>query len=180
MNPDLPSVDVALPEVRRLFTEAGVAFLLVGGVAVVHHGYARTTEDVDVLVEAATADRLDPLLPTHGFERLSPTRLRHLPTGVRVDLLVAGESMPGRHPVRYPSPIEAGGSVRDASVIDLKGLVSLKLHAHRHRDLADVVELLKRIDEAHYIELEAATDNRLRPELSALRRDALEEASLEE
>jgi hypothetical protein len=41
MNSDLPSVDVALGEVRRLLEDAGVRFKLVEGVAVVHHGYAR-------------------------------------------------------------------------------------------------------------------------------------------
>jgi hypothetical protein len=179
MNPDLPAVDVALPEVRRLFAAAQVPFKLVGGVAVVHHGYARTTEDVDILVDSGVASQLDPLLAAHSFERVSSARLRHTPTTVRVDLLVAGEPMPGREPHRYPSPSDVGASARDPMVIDLQGLVSLKLRARRHRDLADVVELLKRLDEAHYLELEAATDRALRQELSDLRRDALEEIAFE-
>jgi hypothetical protein len=58
----------------------------------VHHGYARTTEDVDVLVEAGTADRLDAQLPLYGFERATRTRLRHVATSVRVDLLIASFS----------------------------------------------------------------------------------------
>jgi hypothetical protein len=97
MNPELPAVDAALPALRALMRDAGVAFKLVGGVAVVHHGYARTTEDVDVL------------------------------------------------------------------------------RAARHRDLADVVELLKRVNEGQYLELEAEMAGELRPRLAALREDALAE-----
>ena len=56
MSPELPAVDVALGEVCRLLEDCGADFKLVGGVAVVHHGYARTTEHVDVLIaEGAVA-----------------------------------------------------------------------------------------------------------------------------
>jgi hypothetical protein len=175
MNPELPAPDVALVDVCRLLEAASVAFRLVGGIAVVHHGYARTTEDVDVLVQANARERIKPLLSEHGFERLSPCRLRHVATGVRVDLLFAGEPMPGANRPSYPSPTEVGASPRDARVIDLPGLMMLKLRAGRHRDQADVVELLKRIDEAHYLELEASIDRSMRPDLAALRRDAIEE-----
>jgi hypothetical protein len=50
MNPDLPQVDGALGAVRALLEDAGAKFKIVAGVAVVHHGYARTTVDVDVLL----------------------------------------------------------------------------------------------------------------------------------
>jgi hypothetical protein len=177
MSPELPAVDVALAEVRRLFEDAHIPFKLVGGVAVVHHGYARTTEDIDVLVEAGTAGRLDAQLPLCGFERAAPTRLRHIATGVRVDLLVAGDPLPRDGRGTYPSPLDVGASPRDRHVIDLGGLIELKLRAGRHRDLADAVELLKRVDDAHYLEIEAGVNAVLRSELSALRRDALEELS---
>ncbi len=84
MSPELPAVDVALGEVRRLLEDAGVRFKLVGGVAVVHHGYARTTEDVDVLVEGGAVGRLAPTIASHGFTQQSAARLRHVATGVRV------------------------------------------------------------------------------------------------
>jgi hypothetical protein len=64
--------------------------------------------------------------------------------------------------------------------VDLGGLLELKLLARRHRDLADVVELLKRLDEARYDAIEAAVERSLRPELARLRRDALEELATEQ
>ncbi|HEX3345197.1 MAG TPA: hypothetical protein VHS09_11525, partial [Polyangiaceae bacterium] len=165
VNRELPPVDVALGEVRKLLRDAGVPFRIVGGVAVLHHGYARTTEDIDVLVPTGAGPRIDAALTVHGFERTSAARLRHVASDVRVDVLVAGEPLPRGDGV-YPSPESLGASSRDPEVVDLAGLVALKLAARRHRDLADVVELLKRLDEAHYTALEAAVERPLRPELT--------------
>jgi hypothetical protein len=179
VNSELPPVDVALGELRTLLVDAGAAFRIVGGVAVLHHGYARTREDLAVLVEAGAAARIDARLVAHAFERSSPARLRHVPTGVRVDLLVAGEPLPRDPARRYPSPEALGTSPRDPQIASLPGLLELKLRAARHSDFADVVELLKRLDEPHYDEAEAAVDRALRPELARLRRDALEELASE-
>jgi hypothetical protein len=66
-------------------------------------------------------------------------------------------------------------SPRDPDVVALPGLLELKLRSRRHRDEADVVELLKRLDEAHFLEVEVAVPRDLRPRLTTLRRDALEE-----
>ncbi len=175
MNPDLPAVDAALGDVRRLLEDAGVRFKLVGGVAVVHHGYSRTTEDVDVLVESGASARLEAFLSDHGFARESEVRLRHVATGVRVDLLVGGTPMPRPLSGTYPAPDSLTGSARDPAIVSLEGLLELKLRAGRYRDVADAVELLKRLDEARYIEAEAAVPAGLRPQLAGLRRDALDE-----
>ncbi len=175
MNPNLPPVDMVLGPVRALLEDAGVAFKFVGGVAVVHHGYARTTEDVDVLLASDGPARLRASLASHGFEAVGELRLRHIPTGVRVDLLVAGSPMPRAGSGVYPSPDALRASPRDAGIVGLPGLFGLKLRARRHQDLADVVALLKGLDEARYTEVEAAVDHELRPALADLRRDALEE-----
>jgi hypothetical protein len=175
MNPDLPPVDMAFGAVRALLEDAGVAFKFVGGVAVVHHGYARTTEDVDVLLESDGPARLRASLASHGFEAIGELRLRHILTGVRVDLLVAGSPMPRAGSGAYPSPGALGASARDARIVGLPGLFGLKLRARRHQDLADIVALLKGLNEARYTEVEAEIDPTLRSALAELRRDALEE-----
>lgn len=175
MNPDLPPVDMALGAVRALLVDAGAKFKLVGGVAVVHHGYARTTVDVDVLLERDGPARLRPSLGSHGFQEEGQLRLRHVPTGVRVDLLVAGMPMPRPGSGVYPSPDALRPSPRDPSIVGLSGLFLLKLRARRHQDLADVVALLKALDDVRYTEVEAEVDADVRPALADLRRDALEE-----
>lgn len=180
MNPDLPAVDVALADVRKLLHAAGVPFKLVGGLAVVHHGYPRTTEDIDVLIERPfDPEALPSLLASNGFSQSSPNRLVHASTAVRVDLLVAGSPLPRAGAGTYPSPTELAASPRDPDVVGLAGLLELKLRAGRHRDEADVVELLKRLDEARYIEVEASVDRARRSRLAELRRDALEEMAEE-
>jgi hypothetical protein len=161
MTPNPRNIELALPAARALFTETGAPFLIVGGVAVVHHGYLRTTEDIDVLVDPASL----------------PTLLRHVASDVPIDLLIAGEPMPRPGSPRYPFPDATRASPNDAAIVDLGLLCELKLHAHRHRDLADVVELLQRLTEGRYQEVEAAVPPIMRPELAALRRDALEEQS---
>ena len=77
----------------------------------------------------------------------------------------------------YPSPRDLESSPRDPAIVGLPGLVDLKLWADRHQDRADLVALLKRLDEREYFDLEAAVEPNLRTRLWELRRDALEEAS---
>jgi hypothetical protein len=93
-------------------------------------------------------------------------------------LLVAGDANPRGVP--YPSPTADLASATDVHVISLPGLFDLKLSARRHQDLADLVALLKPIDDPHYIELESQVTASLRPALAELRRDALEELALEQ
>jgi hypothetical protein len=177
MTPNPRNIELALPAARALFTETGAPFLIVGGVAVVHHGYLRTTEDIDVLVDPASLPTLAGRATAHGFMVESRTRLRHVASDVPIDLLIAGEPMPRPGSPRYPFPDATRASPNDAAIVDLGLLCELKLHAHRHRDLADVVELLQRLTEGRYQEVEAAVPPIMRPELAALRRDALEEQS---
>lgn len=157
---------------------AGIPFKIVGGLAVVHHGYARTTEDIDLLVEAGSSEALDARLASHGFTRETPHRLRHRATGVAVHLLVAGEPMPRPGAPPYPGPESLPSSPGDPAVVGLAGLVRLKLLADRHQDRADVVALVKPLDERVYLDLESALEPaELRTHLAELRRDALDEAS---
>ncbi|MBI2893259.1 MAG: hypothetical protein HYY06_06875 [Deltaproteobacteria bacterium] len=173
----VPRVDEALPALRRLLEDAGVHFKLAGGVAVIHHGYVRATDDLDVLVEADALGRIRPLLGSYGFSAESDSRLRHLATGVGVDLLVAGRPLPRAGAGSYPSPVEVGASPGDSAIVDLPSLVTLKLRAARHQDLADVVALLKPLEDVAYTVLESQVPAELRPRLAELRRDALEELS---
>jgi hypothetical protein len=68
----------------------------------------------------------------------------------------------------YLSPGDLGTSPRDAQAIDLGGPVELKLCARRHQNLADIVALLKLLDEAGYLDLEATVERSFRPALARL------------
>jgi hypothetical protein len=180
MAPDTKAIDEALPSVRALFAAAAVPYRIVGGLAVVHHGYARTTEDIDLLVGRDALARIEPLLASHGFEHaIHPNQLRHAASGVRIDLLIEGHTIarPGAAP--FPDPQGTASSESDPTVVALPVLIELKLQAKRHQDIADIVALLKRLDDAHYIEVEAAVAAHHRAELARLRDDALEELEFE-
>jgi hypothetical protein len=141
-------------------------------------GSVRTTEDIDALVDAGGPAKLAAHARENGFVVESRTRLRHVSSGVSLDLLVAGDPMPRAGSPSYPSPSALLGSPRDSAIVGLEALCELKLWARRHRDLADIVELLKPLEDTRYIELEAAMPALLWPELARLRGDALEERAL--
>ncbi len=177
MDPTTVPIEAALPAVRALLDAAAIPYRFVGGVAVVHHGYARTTDDIDVLVDGADLAAIDAHLAAFGFARESRSRLRHSPTGVQIDLLIGGDPSPRAGEPPYPSPRALEASADDAAFAALAPLVELKLRARRHQDLADVVELVKKLDDARYVAVEGAVDARFRATLADLRRDALEELS---
>jgi len=179
MNASAPPVDEALPAVRALLDAINEPYRIVGGVAVVHHGYVRTTVDIDVLVGPSALAAIAGVATSMGFSVESRARLRHQASGVRVDLLIAGDAMPrGGHV--YPDPATTEASNSDAAVVGLAALFDLKLCAHRHQDLADIVALLKLATDAAYLEVESRVPASRRAELAALRRDALEELSFEQ
>lgn len=179
VSPTVPPFDEALPHLRAMLDAAGEPYRLVGGIAVIHHGYVRATRDLDVLVSARGANELDALLPDFGFVRESRTRLRHVQTNVTVDLLIGGDRNPRPAQPPYPEPASLPASSRDPEMVGLAGLVELKLAAGRMQDQADIVALLKLTSEAEYIALEAAMPARFRPTLLHLWDEAQQELAWE-
>lgn len=177
---DTPAVDEALAAVRALMRGAGAPFLVIGGCAVHHHGYRRFTQDVDVLVPSASVEAIDGALSQHGFVRDSPTRLRHVATGVRVDVLPSGLPLARRPDLSFPDPRTLPASPDDGEVVGLVPLLRLKLLAGRRQDIADIVALLKPLDDSAYLHIEAAIPATLRAELAAFREEALEELRFDE
>ncbi len=172
---DAIPVDQALPPLLAMLRAASVPFKIIGGVAVVHHGYQRSTIDIDVVIDVSAVGRLDAALADHQFERESPSRLRHVPTGVRIDVLVSGVALARRPDISFPRPDDMAASENDPEIVGLLPLIRLKLLAARRRDEADIVELLKLLDEMAYLHLEAAIDPKLRLTLAGLRDEAMEE-----
>lgn len=134
---------------------AGIAYALMGGMAVNAHKYVRTTADVDfLLTPEGFADFKRLFVPKH-YEKLreAPRKFRDRRTNVKVEILLTGlypgSGKPG--PVAFPDPANVAETIDGRAVIDLHTLVQLKLAARRHRDFADVVELIRfnRLNEAY-------------------------------
>jgi len=137
---------------QRLSSE-GIAYALLGGMALGEHGYVRMTEDVDVLLTAGGLVRFRDQLEGLGYVGTHPgaTRsFRDVESGVRIEVLVTGEFPGDGRPkaVSFPDPAVAAEEVEGVRILSLPRLVELKLASgssapHRLRDLADVQELIK-------------------------------------
>ena len=142
--------------VRRLaarMSAEGIEYVLVGGMALVFHGYRRETVDVDVILNEDGRERFVETVVGRGYVQQFPgakKRFRDSETGVEIDVLVHGD-YPGDgkpKPVVIPRPQEVSTEIDGIRVITLEKLIELKLASgisasDRLRDLADVQELIK-------------------------------------
>jgi hypothetical protein len=131
----LGSIGKALTEAETVAVEAtnflrqrGVQTAIVGGLAVAHHGYARATSDVDLMVVESHRVTGTPL----GIPGVS------LPGwGVPVDCLFIDPA------AKFLREAVVAASQQSPPVLAVEPLMFLKLSAGRAKDFADVVELLK-------------------------------------
>jgi hypothetical protein len=132
-------------ELARLCGDAGVVPLVIGGLAVNHHGYARFTADVDLLVCREDAVALLRQFKQEQGWRRHPEGFKHTVLGVGVEVYVEGEKTAPRSAETFPDPADLRTlPVQPLPVPQLSELIALKVMSGRARDDADVVELLKR------------------------------------
>ena len=137
-------------EFLSLFESHGVEYLLVGGYAVIYHGYVRTTGDMDVwiAVNPENAKRVGAALQEFGFSAASAKPEIFLEKGPMTRM--------GRSPVRIEILTDVSGldftqsfSRRTRAVIDgvqvnviqLEDLIANKKASGRFKDLADAEKL---------------------------------------
>lgn len=119
--------------------------IVIDGIAVLIHGYARQTADVDLLVARQDAMSLVRALELDGrFRKESLERWRHVGTGAGLDLCVEGErTHPGRQE-RFPAPSAVASIPKHPiAVVALNDLLALKAKSGRAKDWADFVCLAK-------------------------------------
>lgn len=132
-NLQVPSLRLAAESVSEILRRAGVRHVLVGGAAVSCNGYARTTFNVDWGVGACAFSYREKAL----FLRPDlPVKYLGIPIHYVAPSNPFEQAMLEQYLV-VPSP-------REVPVLPLGPLVVMKLIARRHKDLADVVELIKR------------------------------------
>lgn len=149
-----PGFEQAVDDCAQALVAWGVPYAFIGGVAVLAHGVARATVDVDVTLAGAAVE-LEPLvahLERAGFEpRLSDAvafarrsqvlLLRHRASGVPLDLTLAWLPFETQLLAGALERAFAGTMIRVPTVSDL---VAMKLVAHRPKDRSDA-ELLARL-----------------------------------
>ncbi len=150
------SVFQTLQNLARNLARENIDYAIIGGMALVIHGYVRTTQDVDLLMTAEGLENFQRSLVGRGFVPTFPgatRRFRDAATGVVVEILITGE-YPGDgkpKPVQFPNPATAFIEQDGIRVIPLSQLIELKLASgltalDRLKDLADVQELIRALN----------------------------------
>ncbi|MBM4072393.1 MAG: nucleotidyltransferase family protein [Planctomycetes bacterium] len=146
------AVHKALMKITRRLEELGIAYAVVGGMAMFFHGYRRFTEDVDILVTAEGLKRIHEELEGRGYlPRFQGSKhLRDTELGVRVEFLVAGQYPGDGKPkaIAFPDPTRVATKIQGIHFLSLPALVELKLASGmsgpgRIRDLGDVEQLIQ-------------------------------------
>jgi hypothetical protein len=149
-------VHQALRAVSQRLRDEAVPYAVANGMALVVHGYDRTTVGIDVLVTADGLQTIHGKLVGLGYRPAfegSRKQLRDAEHGVGVEFLVTGE-FPGDgrpKPVAFPDPASCSIEIGGIRYVDLKTLLELKLASGltspgRLKDLADVQELIRARD----------------------------------
>jgi hypothetical protein len=145
-------VQRALEALVTTLDELGIPYAIAGAMALNAHGYERVTTDVDVILTREGLAKLKSERLGRGYVEKFPGSkgIRDASLGVDIDVLIAGE-FPGDgkpKPIAFPDPAtaEIGSRYR---LVSLPQVVELKLASgmtapHRLRDLADVLELIRR------------------------------------
>jgi hypothetical protein len=132
-----------------VLAEHDIPHLIVGGLAVQEHGYARLTIDVDIVVpDVLEAVEFLTSSLTGPFYRVpkAEDRVEDRRNGVKIDLLPAGRVLQRGCKIPFPQP---GKVTEQLQIVKLEELISLKLDSwannptRRLKDKADVVELIK-------------------------------------
>jgi hypothetical protein len=132
-----------------------IDYAVVGGMALVAHGYLRTTVDVDILLNQDGLKKAHEALEGLGYRPPfeGSKNLRDTQTGVRIEFLISGD-YPGDgkpKPVSFPEPSDTSVEIDGIRYLSLNSLLELKLasgmtNPGRIRDLADVQELIRTLE----------------------------------
>jgi hypothetical protein len=160
---------------QRLEAE-GIAYAIIGGMALFAHGYARLTLDVDILMTSEGLRKFHEQLVGRGYVPAfsgAKKSFRDTESNIKIEIVTAGE-FPGDglpKPVAFPDPAGKTVEREQVQVITLEKLIELKLASgmtasHRLRDLADVQDLIIALNLP--LELEEKLDASVRAEYRRL------------
>ena len=136
-------------EFLKLLRAEAVEYLLVGGWAVIYHGYPRPTKDLDIwiAVNNDNAERVRRVFRKYGFDKAPPAQMlleeqRILRIGTQPNVIEIMTSASGvRFAECYRDRIEVEMDGEAVNLINLRNLRINKLASGRLKDLADLEEL---------------------------------------
>jgi Uncharacterised nucleotidyltransferase len=164
-------VHKTLRDLARRLPEHNIDYAVIGGMALNFHGYERVTVDIDLLLTQQGLERFAEKLAGLGYVPVYPgakKHFKHAETGVQVEIITTGEYPGDGKPkeVAFPDPASVAEDVGGIKVIRLVSLIELKLASglsapHRIKDLADVQQLIERLN------LPQDLDQQLKPSVRA-------------
>jgi hypothetical protein len=144
-------IAIAFEKIATRAAEENVPFLIIGGHAVVTHGYARNTFDLDIVIRREDREKWSALVGELGyaFLREGPTFLQYNPSeplNLPLDLMMVNEETFAKLAAQaVPSPLS-----KTARCVSLLHLLALKCHAIKHshkgrieKDVNDVLHLVE-------------------------------------
>jgi hypothetical protein len=148
----LGKVQETLRRIVKKLDELGIPYAVVGGMALVAHGFRRYTEDVDILVTREGLQRVHAGLEGRGYipPFTGSKQLRDADTHVKIEFLTTG-GFPGdgkEKPIAFPDPEAVVEERNGVKYVRLTTLLELKLASgmtaiDRVKDLGDVQELIR-------------------------------------
>jgi hypothetical protein len=142
----------SLETISEKAASVNLPFLLIGGYAVMAHGFARSTYDLDLLVPRSDSARWKNLVAEigFGFFREGPTFLQFHPPSADVpplDLMLVGDDTFAQMQAASVAVDTASTPVK---AVSLEHLIALKCHSIRHggarravKDAEDVIQLIQ-------------------------------------
>ena len=154
-------------QIFQAFADAGIRYLVVGGVAVNLHGYRRFTGDIDILLalNEENLEKMTKLMHKMGYVERLPVELKSLSDAAQVQQWITEKGMTAYTFLsgdqrRINIDVLAGASLHfgdfdthkvmidleeglKVPVIAFDDLLSMKREAGREQDIADVRNLLE-------------------------------------
>ena len=154
-------------EILQGLTEAGVRYLVVGGVAVNLHGYRRFTGDIDILLalDEDNLEKMTELMSAMGYIERLPVELKSLSDEKQVQKWIEEKGMTAysfqsADRLRIGIDVLTGKSLQfddfesrrvivdledelRVPTISLDDLIDMKREANRSQDIVDVEKLLQ-------------------------------------
>ncbi len=175
LGPNAP-IMATLRRLHEILARRGIAYCVVGGVAVVRNGAPRTTHDIDILVDRRGWRSL---AGAEASLKVGAESARDEETGIPIDALFPGDEW--EMPIERPPPESIAEFDADlgawfaslAALLAIKTAVYLKKRAEEGeelaaKDLADIVSLVQANDPERIRSTIASAPHPVRAELTRI------------
>jgi thiamine biosynthesis protein ThiC len=139
----------AFEDLQRLSTENQIPIAIVGGLAAIRYGYSAATQDIDIAISKRDLETLVHVASRYGFKVVWESKIGwHTLTHGDVEINVVPEGGRARDssPTEIPGPTEMG-VMSGMDYARIESWVELKISSGRQKDLAHIVEVLKKSEQ---------------------------------